>query len=617
MRQELTAADLVERLVQFEGPPQEFLRYLLAVQCRLAAAEAGVILRPTQEGSLEMVAIYPAPERRDVPPVWVAQAGEAAGGVLAEGKTVLAPVHSDTDMYGDAPERQLILIPIKHTGRAEVRGMSAFLMRTRDPAALRASQERLELSGSLLSLYEMQLMLQRRQLDMRRLRDALEVVSAVNQHDRFGAAAMALCNEFAARWSASRVSLGFLRGRGIRLSAISHTENFSRKMQLVQDIEATMEECLDQDVEILQPAPVEATYVSRAAARLSDQQGPSTVCSMPLRHGGEVQAVLTVERPREQPFDVESVESMRLTTDLVTARMVNLHEHDRWFGAKAARSVRKGAAAMVGPKHTWAKLLVLGVVGLIVFLIFAKGEYSVRAPFVLQSITRQRVPAAFDGILESVQADLGEQVRKGQVLATLETAELEADQDRLEAQLRGLESKYASLLAQFTDSAEAAVVQAQADEVRAQIAMRKLQIEKASLLAPLDGYVILGDLKQQIGLAVKRGDVLFEVAPVQDLRAELEVDEKDVHELREAQDGELATAGDPATRVPFVVESISPAAEMVSDRNVFKVRVRIVRGSGRMYPGLTGVAHVEVEPRRYAWIWSHRVVNWLRLKLWL
>ena len=114
-------------------------------------------------------------------------------------------------------------------------------------------------------------------------------------------------------------------------------------MKLVQDVESAMEECLDQDVEILFPASTEATYVSRAAGRLSERHGPSAICSLPLRHGDDVKAVLTIERPREKEFQPEEIESMRLAADLATARLINLHEQDRWIGGKVAFSIRKGA----------------------------------------------------------------------------------------------------------------------------------------------------------------------------------------------------------------------------------------------------------------------------------
>ncbi len=79
----------------------------------------------------------------------------------------------------------------------------------------------------------------------RRLQQAMETLSAVNRHRRFTGSAMAFCNEAAAQWQCERVSLGFLRGRYVHLAAMSHTESFSRKMKVVQDIESVMEECLD------------------------------------------------------------------------------------------------------------------------------------------------------------------------------------------------------------------------------------------------------------------------------------------------------------------------------------------------------------------------------------
>jgi len=616
IRQEPTAGDLVERLVRFEGAPQEFLRYLLAVQCRLASAAAGVILRAGQNGDLQIIAIYPPPERAGTPPAWVAQAGEAAGGVLANGKSAIVPVYGAEDMYGAPPKQHLILLPIRYTGRSDVRGVNAFLLRQSEAAALQASRERLELSNSLLSLYEMRLMLQRRDADMVRLRNALEVASAANQHDRFRAAAMEVCNEFAARWGCHRVSLGFLRGRGIKLTAISHTENFARKMQLVQDLEEAMEECLDQDVEVIHPAPTEATYVSRASARLSERQGPSAVCSFPLRRGEDVVAVLTAERSKDQPFDDDTVESMRLTTDLVTARLVGLHEQDRWFGAKAARSVRKGAAAFVGPKHTWAKLLAIGIAAVIAFMIFAKGEYTVKAPFVLASQQRRVVSAAFDGILESVEVKLGEKVTKGQLLGKLEATELELALISAESEVLAY-TKEADTYMREEDFARADMARAQARKAQSQADILADRKARASMRAPMDGYVVVGDLEREIGAPVKKGQVLWEIAPVRQLRAELSVDEKDVHHLRGTPTGELATAGEPAQHVGFEIENISPIAESEEGKNTFKVRVRLTDPPFWMIPGMSGVAHVSIGPRRYAWIWTHRVINWIRLKLWL
>src|SRR5437763_1639091 len=87
------------------------------------------------------------------------------------------------------------------------------------------------------ALAQMQQDLTRRIADLERLRMAIETLSCVNEPTRFTAAAMALCNQLSARWKATRASVGILKGRYVKLAAMSHTEKFTRQMQLVQDIE--------------------------------------------------------------------------------------------------------------------------------------------------------------------------------------------------------------------------------------------------------------------------------------------------------------------------------------------------------------------------------------------
>ena len=57
---------------------------------------------------------------------------------------------------------------------------------------------------------------------------------------------MNLCNELATRAGATRVSLGWLKGKNIKIKALSHTEQFDKKQELVVELEKVMEEALDE-----------------------------------------------------------------------------------------------------------------------------------------------------------------------------------------------------------------------------------------------------------------------------------------------------------------------------------------------------------------------------------
>lgn len=619
---QLSTAEMIDRLSRFNGPPESFLVNLLEAQCHLARASSGAILRCTAEGKTEVLAVYPAIAKDATAPVWLSMAVESAGQVIASESTVVKPLHGAEELYGQSAKNHLVMLGLR-SGQA-IYGLAAFAVQTSGRAALDASQERLELSMSLLSLYEMRLTLQQRQAATARLKMAMETLAAVNDQNRFAGAAMAFCNEIASRWQSERVSLGFLKGRYVQLRAMSHTEKFNRKMKLVQDIESAMEECLDQDVEVIHPASPQATYVSRASGDLSKRHGPVALLSLPLRRGGEVIAVLTAERAVEEPFSLEEVESLRLACELCTARLDNLQQHDRWFGAKLASGTRKGLSFVVGTKHAWAKLAAILILGAVLFLTLVKGTYRVEAPFVLEATQRQVIPAPFDGYLEKVNVEPGDHVEAGAkatVLASLRTDELELKLAEAEAEKQRYRTESDAAM-RDAQQAQAQIARTQAEQAQADIELLQFYIGQAQITSPISGMVLTGDLKKQEGGPVEKGKVLFEVAPLRSLRAELSVPEDRIADVQVGQEGELATASDPGKRVKFVVERVNPITEVVEQHNVIKVRVRLLemdeQSKSRIKPGLEGVAKITIPGKRsYAWLWTHRMINWLRMKLWI
>ena len=71
------------------------------------------------------------------------------------------------------------------------------------------------------------------------------------------------------------------------------------------------------------------------------------------------------------------------------------------------------------------------------------------------------------------------------------------------------------------------------------------QIGQATLVAPISGRIISEDLKRDIGAPVEKGKILFEIASIDALRAELYVPEELIADVREGQQGVLASVGRP------------------------------------------------------------------------
>ena len=613
--------EMVDRLVRFDGPPELFLRELLQAQCSFAGVEAGAVIRihePGQDanpqGGVEVLASHPALSQRDTPPVWLASAVQLLREDTHRGDSSVHPLPRPNAVYGQDLGDYVILVPTR--GTASLQGFEAFFVRDVSKKAVEGRRQRLELSLSLLSLYEMRQALMRRDAELRGVSTATRVLSASNSHQRFRTAALAFCNEIASRFQAERVSLGVLSGRYVKLRAMSQTEHVNRKMALVQSIESAMEECVDQDEEVLFPPPPDAGTVTRQAAELARAENASTVVTLPLRRAGEAVGAVTVEKAADQPLTLEQLEFLRMACDLCGPRLLEKDQSDRWFGYRWAQRARSGLAVLVGPTHTWAKAAAIGLLAAALCLTLIQMEYRVDAPFAFEATTQRVVPAPFDGYLKRVEVEPGDDVVQGDLLGVLDTTELQLNlaQARKEQAVQRLE---ASSMRREGKTVEAQIAQAQADKAEADVKLYEHQIGQARLVAPIDGVVVIGDLRQKINAPVRRGDVMFEVAPLEEQRAVAMVADTDITDLQPGMVGELAAAAQPSDRLAFEVEHINPVAEADNEDNVFRVRLRLDETRPWIRPGQEGVAKVDAGQAAIGWIWTREALNWLRLKLWL
>jgi len=548
-------------------------------------------------------------------PQWLSRAAALTQKALSEESVITEPADELSDMQEADTSQYLCVTPIK---LADVRqAVAAFLVVVRDDSDLKTVRERVQLLSNLLHLSETRLSSLGNLKDLERLRHSMETLAVINRQTRFKGAAMAFCNEVASRWQCERAGIGFLKGKYVQLKAMSHAEDFSRKMKIVRDIELVMEECLDQNVEILSPAPAGFTFICRAADEYSRTYNSQSVLSLPLRSNDEVFAVLTLERPGDRPFNTDEIETLRLVCELCTARLVDLYQHARWIGATMEIKMREFMAGFLGPAHTWSKVVALMCSAVMLFLIFGKGNFRPEASFVLEATEQQVIPAPFDGYIKNVDVEINEMVDENStVLAELDTADLRLQLAAAKAEMAGY-FKQAAAASRDRETAKAQIAQANADKISAQIDLLNYNISRARMVSPITGIVVKGDLKREIGAPVKTGDVLFEVCPVESLRAELMMPEDEIYYIEVGQEGYLATASYPSEKIKFVVERINPMAEVVNQRNVFKVRVRLLESHPWMRPGMEGVSRVTVGKRHYVWIWTRKIINWIRLKIWL
>ncbi len=619
---EQDSSHFIARLLElnrFSGEPAAFLQQLLRLKCQVCGAEAAAILRLDGKNT-QVLALAPEGIQKRQDSAWLREAMALAS---EAGRTEQISVRQRQELSpaesAHSGTWHLVYLPVK-VGTLNF-GLEVYSLPLGSGEDLRGRIEALELLLPYFDFYEARYQLAGFRDKTTRLHQVCDTLVKLNGSDEFLGAAMRLCNETASRWGCSRVSFGLLKGRYIRLKAMSNTEKFKAKIDLVGALENTMEEALDQNRQVKFPQDGAGDYIARAAERYSHSFGPVAMLSLPLRRADKVEAVLTLERAAEKPFSVEEEEALRLLLDLYSARLLDLAESDRWWGARLATRARRSLAWVLGPRHTWMKLAAIAVLGGAIVLSQWRGIYQVEGTFIFEPVLEQIVVAPFPGELAEVHVHNGDKVKEGELLAAMDVIETRMQIASLEAE--EFESQKRSAVAMSAGkTAEAQIALAQAQRSAAQKRLQQLHLSRAEIRAPLGGTLVAVDLDKRRHATLQFGEEILRVLSVDQLKATVFVPEEQIADVKLGALGSLATVAYPDRKLNYTVTHIDRVARVNEQKNVFRVEVTFeasategLRSWAKV--GMEGAARIDVQAELYAWIWTRKAINWVRMQLWI
>jgi Barrel-sandwich domain of CusB or HlyD membrane-fusion/GAF domain len=586
----------------FDGPPRDFWPKFAQTCAELVQAQATAVV-VSIDGSWRIVAGWPQP--REFP---LAVAGpnfdSAARRAVADGVS-----------SGSAgPQVPAFLLLGLAMGEGAQASVLAVVLRSGSPEEVTTAGNILRLATDTPFLYQRQQLLNRTRREVENYAQALEVLAATNTHTRFISVSMALVNEIASRFHCSRVSLGWTEGPYVRVKAISGTDHFEKRMAVVQRLEAAMEETRDQDEEIVWPAPQDATVISRDHGAYADLERIPSLLSSPVRVDGQARGTLLLERG-SPPFTEADALALRVVADQVARRLDDLHKLDRWFGARWAASFRQWCAGFLGPRHTWIKAGAVAGVLLLAIATLVPVPYHVDATFIVRPETLQYIPVPFDGYLAEVAARPGDLVPAGAPLVRMATSDLKVEEASAlaEQQRYAAEAEKAEADRQLSDMRVARAMEAQAG---ARLDLIRYRLARAEMRAPFDGIVVEGDLRERIGAPLKTGDLLMKFSQLKDLYVEMRVPERDIDQVAHSRKAQAAFASRPEDTYSVSIVRIEPSASVDKDGNAFIMRGRLDKLASWFRPGMSGIAKVDAGHRSLLWIATHRLVDFLRMKLW-
>ena len=351
--------------------------------------------------------------------------------------------------------------------------------------------------------------------------------------------------------------------------------------------------------------------------RFAQKNDGGTVLTIPLFVGDNDFGAITLERPSGTEFDQPTVDLCESVAAIVGPILHVKHQNDRHILIKMRDSLAIQYDKLLGSRHFGYKSVVATIAAVIVFFAVAKGDYRITAPSVLEGELQRAIVAPFEGYILKANVRAGDIVEKDQVLAELDDTELSLERLRWSTERQQRLMEYDQAMA-VHDRAKLNIISAKIKQSEAQAALLDEHLARARLKVPFAGIVVSGDLSQSIGAPVQRGDVLFEVAPLDAYRIILKVDEREITDIKIGQSGALVLSSVPDAILPLVIERITPVSETREGRNYFRVEARFTDAVdyAGLRPGMEGIGKITVDERRLIWIWTYKMIDWLRLSLW-
>ena len=445
-------------------------------------------------------------------------------------------------------------------------------------------------------------------------RHVVGVLASCFEQGSYQQGLMRMVAELTSHFNCERVAFAELQGHHCRVVALSNSAEFDQRSNLVQKIADAMDEAVEQDHAILFPNP-ESKLIQRAHQELARKFGSGSIATIPLITEREVFGAITLLGSEELPLEDKTLDLCQQTLSLLTPFLALKRDQERGILSKLADSCADGLGALFGFRHLRTKLIATMVAVFFISISMVEANFRVTADAVLEGEVQRVVAAPISGYLLSSAVRAGDTIRQGEVMASLNDAELKLELTKLNGRLQKSRREYREALS-ARDLVQVRVIKEQINQAKAEIELVDQQLASINLTAPFDGVVIEGDLSQMLGSPVERGDTLFKIAPLEGYRIILKVDERDISYVEAGQAGSLTLSSLSKWDLPLKVERIISVAKAEDGANIFRVEASLPDAPAALRPGMEGIGKINAGRERLVWIWTHEIIDWFRLWVW-
>tara|TARA_R110002049_G_scaffold27321_1_gene93924 strand:+ start:11880 stop:13361 length:1482 start_codon:yes stop_codon:yes gene_type:complete len=262
--------------------------------------------------------------------------------------------------------------------------------------------------------------------------------------------------------------------------------------------------------------------------------------------------------------------------------------------------------------QTMRRTVVLYSLAALLVLMLIPLRYKVRADCELQPVQRRFIAAPLDGPLSNVEVRPGDTVAEGDLLATINPREIEYELASVRAEWNRADQEKKTSIAKH-DFAASQIASLESDRLKSQAGLLEYRRDNLEIRSPIDGVVVAGDLKKSEGTPVKKGETLFEVAPLGKMIVEVAIPEHEWSSVREGMPVTLGLHALPGESLHGSLQRVHPRAELRDQENVFIGEVLINDPDGILRPGMRGRCWIACDRHPLGWNLFHRAFDVSRL----
>lgn len=247
------------------------------------------------------------------------------------------------------------------------------------------------------------------------------------------------------------------------------------------------------------------------------------------------------------------------------------------------------------------RVALLTALVMVCLLLLCPVPYRTSCTLVVQPVQERVLSVPFEATLEEVLVEPGDEVEKGQTLLQFDGRPIRLELQSIEAEIQSAMKQQDIALA-TGKIADAQLAQLKVQQLKRRKELLEQRLDRLSLVSPIDGMVVAGDLRKAIGSPMELGKVLLEIAPLDRVMIELEIPECEIGYVRPTDAVHLRVDSARVGTVDSNLQKIYPSAQLRDDDSVFVAPIELDNFERMYRPGMKGRATIYGPVRPWAWV---------------